>query len=508
MTPYHGGGVPADRVKLISNVVLEMSLTNKNQGAPGRTVQTNTVGTNKTTLNGAPLFNQLSSGATSSAVGAFSLRAVKGTTAKAVQVTQYTLLEVPPIALTQNTFTATGTYNGVTNGQYVALASSYVSSNDVYRCFDKNTGTRGLTTSADYTVGTGVFVGSASTVDSTSSTYNGAWVQIKIPGAIFPVSYSVSVHSSLTLTAPYTWKLFGSTTGASGSWVVLDTQTAYTFTTATVSFNIATLSGGYTYFRLAANRISPSSTAGNLGPAEIVIYGYSSLVSSTQDFYADRLGNLLTAPVTGQSLANWLGGATGYVTTWYDQSGRGNHFIQTDTAKQPRIVINSGKWNVFFNRDTTPTFYSNLSCVNNITGVKSIVYNFNMSSTFNTYQTLLGQNLNDNGGFRFNNRFITGGNNNRDFLAGTGSYWYLNNNYGSQPTPTNNLYTDNIWNYAIGVCPSTSSAPWTAFAFNSISSPAANLIARATYGYMSEMLIFTSQIGASDAGVLYNTRYQ
>ena len=131
-----------------------------------------------------------------------------------------------------------------------------------------------------------------------------------------------------------------------------------------------------------------------------------------------------------------------------------------------------------------------------------------MSSTFNTYQTLLGQNLNDNGGFRFNNRLITGANNNRDFLAGTGSYWYLNNNYGSQPTPTNNLYTDNIWNYAIGVCPSTSSAPWTAFAFNSISSPAANLTARATYGYLSEMLIFTSQIGASDAGVLYNTRYQ
>jgi hypothetical protein len=61
------------------------------------------------------------------------------------------------------------------------------------------------------------------------------------------------------------------------------------------------------------------------------------LVSSTQDFYADRLGNLLTAPVTGQSLANWLGGATGYVTTWYDQSGSGNHATQATTANQPVI---------------------------------------------------------------------------------------------------------------------------------------------------------------------------
>jgi hypothetical protein len=282
---------------------------------------------------GTPLFSQLSAAATSSAVGAFSLRAVNGTTAKAVQVTQYTLLEVPPVALTQNTFTATGTYNGVTNGQYVALSSTYISSNDAYRLFDKNIGTRALTSASDYTVGTGVFVGSASTVDSTSSTYNGAWLQIRIPGAIFPVSYSVSVHSSLTLTAPYTWKLFGSTTGNSGSWVVLDTQTTYVFTASPASFTLAsTVLNGYTYFRLAANMISPSSAAGNLGPAELVIYGYSTLVSSTQDFYADRLGNLLTAPVTGQSLTNWLGSATGYITTWYDQSGAGRNATGTQST--------------------------------------------------------------------------------------------------------------------------------------------------------------------------------
>ena len=147
----------------------------------------------------------------------------------------------------------------------------------------------------------------------------------------------MSVHSSLTLTAPYTWKLFGSTTGASGSWVVLDTQTTYVFTASPATFNIAKLSGGYTYFRLAANMISPSSTTGDLGPAEIIIYGYSSLLSTTQDFWADRLGNLLTAPVTGTTLANWLGGTTGYVSTWYDQSGKGNHATQATTANQPVI---------------------------------------------------------------------------------------------------------------------------------------------------------------------------
>lgn len=59
--------------------------------------------------------------------------------------------------------------------------------------------------------------------------------------------------------------------------------------------------------------------------------------SATQDFYADRLGNLLTAPVTGRPLASWLGGATGYVTTWYDQTGRGNHATQATAANQPVI---------------------------------------------------------------------------------------------------------------------------------------------------------------------------
>ena len=59
--------------------------------------------------------------------------------------------------------------------------------------------------------------------------------------------------------------------------------------------------------------------------------------SATQDFYADRLGNLLTAPVTGLPLVDWLGGATGYVATWYDQSGAGNDATQLTAANQPII---------------------------------------------------------------------------------------------------------------------------------------------------------------------------
>jgi len=59
----------------------------------------------------------------------------------------------------------------------------------------------------------------------------------------------------------------------------------------------------------------------------------------TQDFYADRLGNLLTAPVTGKSIVKWLQGSTGNVVTWYDQSGLGNHATQGTSGNQPTITI-------------------------------------------------------------------------------------------------------------------------------------------------------------------------
>jgi hypothetical protein len=58
----------------------------------------------------------------------------------------------------------------------------------------------------------------------------------------------------------------------------------------------------------------------------------------TSDFYADAYGNLGTAlNGTGTSINSWLGSATGYVSEWYDQSGKGNHATQTTTTQQPGI---------------------------------------------------------------------------------------------------------------------------------------------------------------------------
>ena len=67
--------------------------------------------------------------------------------------------------------------------------------------------------------------------------------------------------------------------------------------------------------------------------------------NATQDFWADRLGNLLTAPVTGQTLASWLGGSTGNVVTWYDQSGQGRNATGTQSTIRPTSNVNQ-QWAV------------------------------------------------------------------------------------------------------------------------------------------------------------------
>lgn len=54
--------------------------------------------------------------------------------------------------------------------------------------------------------------------------------------------------------------------------------------------------------------------------------------NTQQDFWADRLGNLLTAPVTGIPLQTWLAGSAANVVTWYDQSGQGRNATGTQAT--------------------------------------------------------------------------------------------------------------------------------------------------------------------------------
>ena len=54
---------------------------------------------------------------------------------------------------------------------------------------------------------------------------------------------------------------------------------------------------------------------------------------SNNDFYGDLNGNL--TDINGLSIATWLLGGNGFITKWWDQSGKGNHATQTTQASQP-----------------------------------------------------------------------------------------------------------------------------------------------------------------------------
>ena len=275
-----------------------------------------------TTLTGTPLFRQLSSAASSSAVGAFSLRAVNGTSAKAVNVVAGGTF--PPSSMTQtggNSSTQTLGTGGKFQGSYTASSSTSAFGWGASGAFGLAVGQPYLWQVGNYPAGGGT-VSTPTTTTTGATNYNGEWLQFQTPFPINLTGYSTNTGFLTSLV------LLASTTGATSSWTLVDSQSLTDGQTMTkTGLNFA----GYSYFRFV---VITSTTA----------YPYLSNVrfngtvpSLSQDFYADRLGNLLTAPVTGQTLTNWLGGATGYVTTWYDQSGRGNHASQATAANQPVI---------------------------------------------------------------------------------------------------------------------------------------------------------------------------
>lgn len=62
------------------------------------------------------------------------------------------------------------------------------------------------------------------------------------------------------------------------------------------------------------------------------------------DFYADNYGDFGTGlDASGTSISTWLNGASAYITTWYDQSGKGKNATQTNTNIQP-ILEYLNKW--------------------------------------------------------------------------------------------------------------------------------------------------------------------
>lgn len=91
------------------------------------------------------------------------------------------------------------------------------------------------------------------------------------------------------------------------------------------SFALASLNGAYSIKSVFSTYTGP------------VVQIRRSSDSAIIDFYsdADTNGNLNTS--SGVDYISWLNGATGYVTIWYDQSGKGYHAQQSNVAIQPTV---------------------------------------------------------------------------------------------------------------------------------------------------------------------------
>jgi hypothetical protein len=339
---YEGNFIIDDlRIYNTALTAAQVSSIYNQQGVPGRSAITNSIGSVKTVLTGTPLFSQLSTSATSSAVGAFSLRAVNGSTAKAVAVQAHPVVAYPPASLTSNTTTLTAQTYG--NGLYTTVASSYNSGGGIYEAWRAFTAVSNWWRPADsnYNNTTGLYTGTAQVTVSGGVNYYGDWLQIQLPNKIRLVRYTLDeapvIAGGQLNSTPLKFYVFGSSDSGT-TWTMIDAQDVPVYLTQTFTVPSANAITTYDWFRLSVNKIPPSTTT--LRVAKWILNGSADnyATGSATDFYADRLGNLLTAPVVGQSLASWLGGATGYVTTWYDQSGAGNHATQATAANQPIIT--------------------------------------------------------------------------------------------------------------------------------------------------------------------------
>lgn len=103
---------------------------------------------------------------------------------------------------------------------------------------------------------------------------------------------------------------------------------ATTSTTATAPFNVLDVYTG------AAVAFSLRRLSGAYSGAAVRVRRSSDNVE--QDIGFDASGNL-----NESALTSFIGANSGFITTWYDQSGNSKNAIQTIAASQPRIV-NSG----------------------------------------------------------------------------------------------------------------------------------------------------------------------
>ena len=235
--------------------------------------------------------------------------------------------------------------------------------------------------------------------------------------------------------------------------------------------------------------------------------------SALADLYANVYGALGTGRyATGASAAAWMGAGGAYVATWYDQTGAGANWVQSISTQMPSLVVQNNVWVLFFDRDalptSTPSYYGKLNYAAGIANVTTIVCTFNVNTSNQyQYQSILGTGV-DNIGFRLSGNGVFGdayaaNRLNSDFLAANSSSWYLNGQYGIVVqgstaasgiaiSGNNGQFVSGTWNQLVA---STSSP--LRFTYTTLGT--SQTTSRASYGYIAELLLFSTSLSQGDA---------
>ena len=119
--------------------------------------------------------------------------------------------------------------------------------------------------------------------------------------------------------------------------------------------------------------------------------------TTTQDFYMDKTGSAIGTAVngTGTSLTAWLGGATAYVETWYDQSGQTTpkNATQTNTTIQPTFDLTT--------KSVSINAITYLNIISNMYGTGNIPYSI-------IYKSMLASSLSVGGNSKYPTVFTSG----------------------------------------------------------------------------------------------------
>lgn len=281
-----------------------------------------------------------------------------------------------------------------------------------------------------------------------------------------------------------------------------------------------TFNGNSLFSRLSAaassNLVGAFSLRAVNGVATKAVQIRRSSDAATQDFYVDRLGNLLTAPVTGTPLATWLGSATGNVVTFYSQYGTSTA-TQTTGANQLQVINGLPQFSTALNGGAG-TFYPftsiNLGSIDGSYSKAFWVYATSNASQFDNFITTStaasGQGIN-NLGWSFNTGTSTAVPNfyQNTFGIFLTSYSFPLNTWThlactySNPTQTVIVYKNGAQIY--------SNTAWTS-SFNPGDGALATGLrmgkgfGNACNAQVYDVLIFNSALSSADITTLYNSR--